>query len=56
MTAFMYLRNGDFDNHYAHPLDLFLHLDMSAKKVLHERSFMHKTVQLLPCLCHCTVS
>ena len=45
MTAFLYLRNGEGDNHYAHPLDLFVHLDMTAKKVLHDRSFMHKEVQ-----------
>lgn len=57
MTAFLYLRNGRNDNHYAHPLDLFVHLDMSAKKVLHDRTFMHKKVSstspqrrlVLPC-------
>ena len=47
MTAFMYLRNGENDNHYAHPLDLFVHLDLSAKKVLHERTYMHKEVNLI---------
>ena len=46
MTAFMYIRNGPLDNHYAHPLDLYVHLDMTAKKVLHDRCFMHKQVSL----------
>ena len=48
MTCFLYLRNCEGDNHYAHPLDLFIHIDMTAKKVLHDRSFMHKEVGLLP--------
>ena len=47
MTAFMYLRNGENDNHYAHPLDLSVHLDLSAQKVLHERTYMHKEVNLI---------
>lgn len=45
MTAFMYMKNGPLDNHYAHPLDLYVHLDMTAKKVLHDRCFMHKKVR-----------
>lgn len=48
MTAFLYLRNGDLDNHYAHPLDLFVHLDMTEKRVLHERTSMHKEVSHTP--------
>ena len=50
MTAFMYIRNGELDNHYAHPLDLYLHLDMTAKKVLYDRCFMHKEVRILACI------
>ncbi len=45
MTAFMYIRNGKLDNHYAHPLDLYIHIDMTAKKVLHDRCTMHSQVQ-----------
>ena len=44
MTCFLYVRSCEGDNHYAHPLDLFIHLDMTAKKVLHDRSFMHSKV------------
>ena len=45
MYCYMYLRNGLNDNHYAHPLDLIIYLDMAAKKVLHDKSFMHKEVR-----------
>ena len=53
MTAFMYIRNGPMDNHYAHPLDLYVHLDMTAKKVLHDRCFMHKQVSPNPYQPYC---
>ena len=54
MTCFLYLRSCEGDNHYAHPLDLFVHLDMTKRIVLHDRSFMHSKASVETKSCFCT--
>ena len=34
MQCFMYVRHSPFDNHYAHPLDMVVNLELYSRKVL----------------------
>ncbi|KAK9825988.1 hypothetical protein WJX74_003459 [Apatococcus lobatus] len=46
IQCFLYTRSRPGDNHYAHPLDLLVFLDMGTRKIL--QTFMHDTPPQIP--------
>lgn len=46
IQCFMYLRQAPMDNHYAHPLDLVVNLELHSRKVLD--CFMHEQAPVIP--------
>ena len=46
IQCFLYMRSRPGDNHYAHPLDLLVFLDLGSRKIL--QTYMHDTPPPIP--------